>query len=89
MSLQSKASANQMEDESAQKLDKLACDNDSLASPNNDDELSKRIKRVVRKIDMRLLPILSITYAFSLIDRVNLANVREIHLPLITEVRLT
>lgn len=35
----------------------------------------KETKRLVRKIDMRLLPTLAVIYAFALIDRVNLPNV--------------
>jgi len=37
---------------------------------------SKEVRRLVRKIDMRLLPVLATIYAFALIDRVNLPNVR-------------
>ncbi|KAK4633242.1 hypothetical protein CLAFUW4_02744 [Fulvia fulva] len=33
-------------------------------------------KRIVRKIDMRLLPVLATIYSFALIDRVNLPNAR-------------
>lgn len=33
------------------------------------------IRRVVRKVDMRLLPALGVLYAFALVDRVNLGNV--------------
>ncbi|KAF2117995.1 major facilitator superfamily domain-containing protein [Lophiotrema nucula] len=36
----------------------------------------KETRRIVRKIDMRLLPTLAIIYAFALIDRVNLPNAR-------------
>ena len=35
----------------------------------------KETRRLVRKIDLRLLPTLAIIYAFALIDRVNLPNV--------------
>ena len=35
----------------------------------------KETRRVVRKIDMRLLPVLGLIYSFALIDRVNLPNV--------------
>ena len=35
-------------------------------------------KRIRRKVDLRLLPILSLTYSFSLIDRVNIPSVSTI-----------
>lgn len=35
----------------------------------------KETRRIVRKIDMRLLPVLAVIYSFALIDRVNLPNV--------------
>lgn len=34
------------------------------------------IRRIVRKIDFRLLPVLATIYSFALIDRVNLPNAR-------------
>lgn len=37
---------------------------------------SAEIRRVVRKIDLRLLPVLATIYSFALIDRVNLPNAR-------------
>lgn len=37
---------------------------------------SKEVRRVVRKIDLRLLPVLATIYSFALIDRVNLPNAR-------------
>ena len=36
----------------------------------------KAVRRLVRKIDWRLLPCLALTYSFALIDRVNLPNAR-------------
>lgn len=36
---------------------------------------TKATRKVLRKIDWRLMPILSITFSFSLIDRINLPNV--------------
>jgi hypothetical protein len=36
----------------------------------------KETRRIIRKIDLRLLPTLAVIYAFALIDRVNLPNVR-------------
>lgn len=41
-------------------------------SPERED---KETRRLIRKIDMRLLPMLATIYAFALIDRVNLPNV--------------
>jgi MFS family permease len=38
----------------------------------------KEESRIVRKIDLRLLPTLAVIYAFALIDRVNLPNVSHI-----------
>ena len=35
----------------------------------------KETRRIMRKIDMRLLPVLAVIYSFALIDRVNLPNV--------------
>jgi hypothetical protein len=43
-----------------------------LASGEKEDEETRRI---VKKIDLRLLPVLATIYAFALIDRVNLPNV--------------
>ncbi|KAK5311129.1 hypothetical protein LTR93_011821 [Exophiala xenobiotica] len=45
-------------------------------SPEDILEANDAVKKVVRRIDLRLLPILSITYSFSLTDRVNLPNAR-------------
>jgi len=43
-------------------------------------------RRILRKIDVRLLPVLACIYAFALIDRVNLPNARiagmDVHLQL-------
>lgn len=35
----------------------------------------KETRRIIRKIDIRLLPVLAVIYSFALIDRVNLPNV--------------
>jgi hypothetical protein len=37
---------------------------------------TQAVQRLVRKIDLRLLPCLALTYSFALIDRVNLPNAR-------------
>ena len=53
--------------------------NDSLgpaSSPVERDD--KETRRIIRKIDLRLLPTLAVIYAFALIDRVNLPNVLHI-----------
>lgn len=41
-----------------------------------DEREDKETRRIVRKIDMRLLPVLATIYSFALIDRVNLPNAR-------------
>jgi hypothetical protein len=38
--------------------------------------MDRRMGRLIRKIDIRLLPVLAVIYAFALIDRVNLPNAR-------------
>jgi hypothetical protein len=50
-------------------------------SPSQD---PKETRRIIRKIDLRLLPTLAVIYAFALIDRVNLPNVPHPHIPRIT-----
>jgi hypothetical protein len=44
-----------------------------------DEKEDKETRRIIRKIDMRLLPTLAVIYAFALIDRVNLPNVCPSH----------
>ncbi|KAH3903761.1 hypothetical protein HBI56_170250 [Parastagonospora nodorum] len=46
--------------------------NTSIPSERDDAET----RRIIRKIDVRLLPTLAVIYAFALIDRVNLPNAR-------------
>lgn len=41
-----------------------------------DEREDKTTRRLIRKIDVRLLPVLAVIYAFALIDRVNLPNAR-------------
>jgi len=41
-----------------------------------DEREDKAVRRLIRKIDIRLLPVLATIYAFALIDRVNLPNAR-------------
>ncbi|OAL47078.1 MFS general substrate transporter [Pyrenochaeta sp. DS3sAY3a] len=50
-------------------------DRSGPASGNLERE-DKETRRIIRKIDLRLLPTLAIIYAFALIDRVNLPNAR-------------
>ena len=44
-------------------------------SPATGERESKEVRRILWKIDLRLLPILTAIYAFAIIDRVNLPNV--------------
>ncbi|KAH7094382.1 major facilitator superfamily domain-containing protein [Paraphoma chrysanthemicola] len=50
-------------------------DTSGPASPHSEKD-DKETRRIIRKIDMRLLPTLAVIYAFALIDRVNLPNAR-------------
>lgn len=45
-------------------------------APAPDEREDKATRRLIRKIDIRLLPVLAIIYAFALIDRVNMPNAR-------------
>lgn len=45
-------------------------------APVPDEREDKTTRRLIRKIDLRLLPVLAVIYAFALIDRVNLPNAR-------------
>lgn len=62
-----------------------ACSEDQIASSPEDpsgpalapgEKEDKATRRLIRKIDVRLLPVLAVIYAFALIDRVNLPNAR-------------
>lgn len=48
--------------------------NDAIQTGIDLDE--ERVRKIRRKIDMRLVPILGLLYMWALIDRVNLPNVR-------------
>ncbi|KAI5362925.1 putative major facilitator superfamily, MFS transporter superfamily [Septoria linicola] len=50
-------------------------DND-LEATQQDVSEDKETRRVMRRVDLRLLPILAALYSFALIDRTNLANAR-------------
>jgi hypothetical protein len=41
------------------------------------DEDAKKVRRIMRKVDLRLVPILSLLYMWAFIDRSNLGNVRD------------
>jgi len=42
------------------------------------DKDEERVRKIIRKVDFRMVPILGLLYMWALIDRVNLPNVREI-----------
>ena len=46
------------------------------SSARTSEKEDKETRRVIRKIDFRLLPVLAVIYSFALIDRVNLPNAR-------------
>lgn len=48
--------------------------NDAINAEIDKDE--KRVRRIMRKVDFRMVPILGLLYMWALIDRVNLPNVR-------------
>jgi hypothetical protein len=48
--------------------------NDAIQAEIDRDEL--KVKRIIRKVDFRMVPILGLLYMWALIDRVNLPNVR-------------
>jgi hypothetical protein len=52
-----------------------ASSNSGNALPQGPEKEDEETRRLVRKIDLRLLPTLAVIYAFALIDRVNLPNV--------------
>ncbi|KAH8625888.1 hypothetical protein IG631_19767 [Alternaria alternata] len=54
------------------------------SSPFEKDD--KETRRIIRKIDLRLLPTLAVIYAFALIDRVNLPNVQCIPVAVISRI---
>lgn len=48
----------------------------SASAPPPGEKEDKETRRIMRKIDFRLLPVLAVIYSFALIDRVNLPNAR-------------
>jgi hypothetical protein len=58
------------------RLDKSIHLNDAIQAEIDKDE--KRVRRIIRKVDFRMVPILGLLYMWALIDRVNLPNVSEL-----------
>lgn len=48
--------------------------NDAIQAETDKDE--KRVRRIIRKVDLRMVPILGMLYMWALIDRVNLPNIQ-------------
>lgn len=48
--------------------------NDAIQAETDKDE--KRVRRIIRKVDLRMVPILGLLYMWALIDRVNLPNIQ-------------
>lgn len=48
--------------------------NDAMQTEIDKDE--KRVRRIIRKVDFRMVPILGLLYMWALIDRVNLPNIQ-------------
>lgn len=48
----------------------------SASTPGPSEKEDRETRRIIRKIDFRLLPVLAVIYSFALIDRVNLPNAR-------------
>ncbi|KAF8590053.1 MFS general substrate transporter [Ramaria rubella] len=71
-------------DESSSQLEKTDKDDhnvrveekESVSVHDDDDFDEELVKKTIRKVDIRLLPILGAIYSFSLIDRNNLSNAR-------------
>lgn len=55
------------------RLDKEIHLNDAIQAEVDRDE--QRVRRIIRKVDFRMVPILGLLYMWALIDRVNLPNV--------------
>ena len=56
------------------RLDKNIHLNDAIQTEIDKDE--KRVRRIIRKVDLRMVPILGLLYMWALIDRVNLPNIQ-------------
>ena len=48
--------------------------NDTIQAEIDKDE--KRVRKIIRKVDFRMVPILGLLYMWALIDRVNLPNIQ-------------
>lgn len=48
--------------------------NDAIQAETDKDE--KRVRKIIRKVDLRMVPILGLLYMWALIDRVNLPNIQ-------------
>ena len=55
-------------------LDKNIHLNEAIQAEVDKDE--ERVRRIIRKVDFRMIPILGLLYMWALIDRVNLPNIR-------------
>lgn len=56
------------------RLDKNIHLNDVIQAEIDKDE--KRVRKIIRKVDFRMVPILGLLYMWALIDRVNLPNIQ-------------
>lgn len=56
------------------RLDRNIHLNDAMQTEIDKDE--KRVRRIIRKVDFRMVPILGLLYMWALIDRVNLPNIQ-------------
>ena len=48
--------------------------NEAIQTEIDKDE--KRVRKIIRKVDFRMVPILGLLYMWALIDRVNLPNIQ-------------
>lgn len=56
------------------RLDRNIHLNDAIQAEIDKDE--KKVRRIIRKVDFRMVPILGLLYMWALIDRVNLPNIQ-------------
>ncbi len=57
-------------------LEKRSAEHESAVSPVDDAVDTVEAKRIIRKIDFRLVPLLSFLYMLTFLDRVNIGNAR-------------
>lgn len=55
-------------------LDQAIHLNEAIQKEIDKDE--KRVRRIIRKVDFRMIPVLGLLYMWALIDRVNLPNIQ-------------